>query len=50
MHTFEMNTTIMKHEVHENRSHRFEPVLNGHLDVASVIRLEIEEVDGERSP
>lgn len=31
-------------------SHRFESVHNGHHDVASVVLLEIEEVDGADSP
>ena len=30
--------------------HRFEPVQNGHHDVAPVVPLEIEEVDGTDSP
>lgn len=31
-------------------SHRFESVHDGHHDVASVVPLEIEEIDGENNP
>lgn len=31
-------------------SHRFEPVLNGHHDIASVVPLKIEEIDWAYSP
>lgn len=39
----------MKYTIN-NEAHRFEPVHNGHHDVASVVLLEIEEVDGADTP
>lgn len=42
--------TLHKNYNHEVPSHRFESVHDGHHDVASVVPLEIEEIDGAHNP